>query len=464
MGQCNQRLFLFTVCTLQLISIIERQVFDLLGYQWLPIAANFIHIIFVIIGYFGGYQYRKSYLISYNVWQVLWLAWNAFVICIYLDVGVLNKDGEILNLGTGAASWWEVNGIGCRPYFSVNATFGTFNDQLEDFMRPPRPDLVDGCLLNYYYVEVIHAALQLSLSLCGALSAGLIIQNYKPEDDIYVSKARSRTTSLYSVQYSSTRGRSSPLEDELELNVNQLNTLTSNDPNRPMTPRRVKRRSVSRGSGRRKDTSQRSRQTYTNGLINEGYTGTMGTMGATGTSQRQRESQRKKRYVNAANRIIDDSSTSNDSVPFYAPSINPNGYPPAGYPPAGYPPPPTVRPPTSRPPALLPLPSIHAGHSNPMYQSSRPNSVYSISAQVEMESRPPSAHSSYSNWHGQRPSMALPAANLHGHSPTPSVATTNTFGVPSVPSAQVAPSHGYPNRSSAHYYNAPNGHEYGHYG
>jgi len=46
------------------ISIIERQVFDLLGYQWLPIAANFLHIICVIIGFFGGYQYRKSYLIA----------------------------------------------------------------------------------------------------------------------------------------------------------------------------------------------------------------------------------------------------------------------------------------------------------------------------------------------------------------------------------------------------------------
>ena len=76
------------------------------------------------------------------------------------------QDGEILNLGTGAASWWEVNGIGCRPYFSVNASFGgSFNDQLEDFLRPPRPDLVDGCLLNYYYVEVIHAAIQLTLSV-----------------------------------------------------------------------------------------------------------------------------------------------------------------------------------------------------------------------------------------------------------------------------------------------------------
>jgi hypothetical protein len=46
------------------ISTIERQVFDLLGYQWLPIAANFLHIIFIIIGFFGGYQYRRSYLIT----------------------------------------------------------------------------------------------------------------------------------------------------------------------------------------------------------------------------------------------------------------------------------------------------------------------------------------------------------------------------------------------------------------
>ena len=99
------------------ISTIERQVFDLLGYQWLPIAANFLHIVFVIFGFFGGYQYRKSYLITvtyllfylddfttfthnfcclslqYSVWQVLWLAWNSFVICFYLDIGVLNKVG-----------------------------------------------------------------------------------------------------------------------------------------------------------------------------------------------------------------------------------------------------------------------------------------------------------------------------------------------------------------------------------
>lgn len=74
----------------------------------------------------------------------------------------------MLNLGTGAASWWEVNGIGCKPYFSVNGSLATplhINVQLADIIRPPRPDWVDGCLLNYYYVEVIHAAVQLILAV-----------------------------------------------------------------------------------------------------------------------------------------------------------------------------------------------------------------------------------------------------------------------------------------------------------
>lgn len=288
-----------------------------------------------------------------------------------------------------------------------------------------------------------------------------------------VPKPRSRATSLYSVQYSSTRGRSSPLDDELELNVNQLNTLASQDPNRPMTPRRVKRRSVSRGSGRHSRSSQRtSRQpttstTTTNGLINEGYSGTItasqsGTLTSVSSQQRGRESLRKKRYVNPVSRMMDESSTSNDSMPAlpaYFPSSHPNG----GY---SAPPPPVNRdrlhmlnhraPPTSRPPAVLPPP----GHSNPLYQSSRPNSVYSISADVDY--RPPSAHSSYSNWHGQR-AMPMPANghassnHLHGHSPcnspTPSTATTacntNSFGVPS---GQVAS--GYSSRST-HYSNYP---------
>ena len=87
---------------------------------------------------------------------------------LFFTILLLVQNSEVLNLGTGAASWWEVNGIGCRPYFSVNGSLATplhINVQLADVLRPPRPDWVDGCLLNYYYVEVIHAAVQLILAV-----------------------------------------------------------------------------------------------------------------------------------------------------------------------------------------------------------------------------------------------------------------------------------------------------------
>jgi len=72
----------------------------------------------------------------------------------------------LLNLGTGAASWWEVNGIGCKPYFSVNGSQASpINLELADVLRPPRPDWVEGCLLGYVYVEAIHAAVQLILAV-----------------------------------------------------------------------------------------------------------------------------------------------------------------------------------------------------------------------------------------------------------------------------------------------------------
>lgn len=46
------------------LTIIARQVFEFLGYMWVPILANFLHMIFIIFGFFGAYQYRSKYLIS----------------------------------------------------------------------------------------------------------------------------------------------------------------------------------------------------------------------------------------------------------------------------------------------------------------------------------------------------------------------------------------------------------------
>ncbi|XP_075604140.1 sodium/potassium-transporting ATPase subunit beta-1-interacting protein 2 isoform X3 [Balearica regulorum gibbericeps] len=97
MGYCSGRCTLVAVCGAQLVSVLERQIFDFLGYQWAPILANFIHIIIVILGLFGTIQYRPRYITGYAVWLVLWVTWNVFVICFYLEAGDLSKGSPKLD-------------------------------------------------------------------------------------------------------------------------------------------------------------------------------------------------------------------------------------------------------------------------------------------------------------------------------------------------------------------------------
>ncbi|XP_030627771.1 sodium/potassium-transporting ATPase subunit beta-1-interacting protein 2 isoform X2 [Chanos chanos] len=91
MGCCSGRCTLAFICGIQLISILERQIFDFLGYQWAPILTNFMHIITVILGLFGTVQFRPRYVTGYAAWMVLWVSWNVFIICFYLEVGDLSK-------------------------------------------------------------------------------------------------------------------------------------------------------------------------------------------------------------------------------------------------------------------------------------------------------------------------------------------------------------------------------------
>uniref|UniRef100_A0A452HRT3 Sodium/potassium-transporting ATPase subunit beta-1-interacting protein n=1 Tax=Gopherus agassizii TaxID=38772 RepID=A0A452HRT3_9SAUR len=50
-----------------LVCVLERQIFDFLGYQWAPILANFVHIIIVILGLFGTIQYRPRYITGVSI-------------------------------------------------------------------------------------------------------------------------------------------------------------------------------------------------------------------------------------------------------------------------------------------------------------------------------------------------------------------------------------------------------------
>uniref|UniRef100_A0A8C4X1M4 Sodium/potassium-transporting ATPase subunit beta-1-interacting protein n=1 Tax=Eptatretus burgeri TaxID=7764 RepID=A0A8C4X1M4_EPTBU len=89
---------------------LERQVFDFMGYQWSPILSNFIHILVLVLGVFGTMQYRLRYLIAYAVWMVLWITWNAFLICFYLEVGGLSKVGHCFLKFVISVHSWTVRG------------------------------------------------------------------------------------------------------------------------------------------------------------------------------------------------------------------------------------------------------------------------------------------------------------------------------------------------------------------
>ncbi|XP_069739969.1 sodium/potassium-transporting ATPase subunit beta-1-interacting protein 3-like isoform X2 [Narcine bancroftii] len=158
MGCCTGRCALIFLCILQLLAALERQIFDFLGYQWAPILANFLHIIIVILGLFGTIQYRPRYIVVYAVWTALWVTWNIFIICFYLEVGGLSKDSDLLTFNISVHhSWWSEHGPGCvRREMSNNYVKSLDGHSYISVM---------GCIIDYHYIEVIHSSSQILLAV-----------------------------------------------------------------------------------------------------------------------------------------------------------------------------------------------------------------------------------------------------------------------------------------------------------
>ncbi len=369
------RNFIYTLCVLQLLTSVERQVFDFLGYMWLPILGNFLNIIFAIFCMFGVNQRRPNYVYSYCVWSLVWIAWNLFVTCYYMEVGNLDRRTDVLSLGTNSFSWWLANGYGCRPVYYHNISNELIIDSMETSSYfPLRPSEVHGCLLDYHYVEVIHACVQVALAVLGM--AASIYLTYLLVTDQRRSKPPQKA--LYSIEYSPQVNETANLGGGMHDNDLYVNTATAvavsgDDPNRPhMTPRRVKRRSYTRSSARSAKSLNRTKRSA---AANRAYSST-------------RESRSKS--VNPVTKLMElEPNRGNGAVP-------------------------------RRPHSGAGLDSSTSndidqqyGQINPAYESSRPNSIYSSStaggpllgrqhsAGVE-SSRPPSALTSYSNFHGQR--------------------------------------------------------------
>ncbi|XP_048205675.1 sodium/potassium-transporting ATPase subunit beta-1-interacting protein 4 [Perognathus longimembris pacificus] len=178
MGFCSGRCTLLALCALQLVTALERQVFDFLGYQWAPILANFIHIVMVILGLFGTIQYRTRYIVVYIVWAAVWITWNVFIICFYLEVGGLSKDSELLTFNLSPQrSWWLEHGLGCARKVEITAGFRVLHDQA----------LASGglCALEHSYVEALHSGLQILGALLGFVYGCYVVSVFTEEEDSF---------------------------------------------------------------------------------------------------------------------------------------------------------------------------------------------------------------------------------------------------------------------------------------
>ncbi|KAM8776380.1 sodium/potassium-transporting ATPase subunit beta-1-interacting protein 4 isoform 3-T3 [Rhynchonycteris naso] len=175
MGCCSGRCTLIVLCTVQLVTALERQVFDFLGYQWAPILATFIHIVMVILGLFGTIQYRPRYIVVYAVWAAIWVTWNVFITCFYLEVGGLSKDSELLTFNLSKhRSWWREHGPGCQ------------REEPAAGWRPPDGQALVpgvGCTLEHGYVEALHSTLQ--ILLVGFVYACYVVSVFTEEEDSF---------------------------------------------------------------------------------------------------------------------------------------------------------------------------------------------------------------------------------------------------------------------------------------
>ncbi|XP_078456850.1 sodium/potassium-transporting ATPase subunit beta-1-interacting protein 3-like [Lampetra planeri] len=186
MACCTGRCALIFICCLQMVAVLERQVFDFLGYQWAPILVNFLHVLLLILGLFGTVQCRPRYIVLYAAWSVLWVAWNVFIICLYLEVGGLTKSGDYLTFTASRhRSWFLEHGPGCTaeavdsgPALAGGAPDGGAPDG-HVLLR------VSGCLLEYPHLEVLHSGVHILLALFGFVYSCYVVSVITEEEDSF---------------------------------------------------------------------------------------------------------------------------------------------------------------------------------------------------------------------------------------------------------------------------------------
>uniref|UniRef100_A0A2K5R5S5 Sodium/potassium-transporting ATPase subunit beta-1-interacting protein n=1 Tax=Cebus imitator TaxID=2715852 RepID=A0A2K5R5S5_CEBIM len=109
MGFCSGCCVLIGLCIFQLVSALERRVLGSLGYWRAPVLASLATVV-VLLGLFGTVGYRPRH----TVVAVVWVTWNIFLICFYLEVRGLSQDRELLTFSLSQhRSCWHEHWLGC---------------------------------------------------------------------------------------------------------------------------------------------------------------------------------------------------------------------------------------------------------------------------------------------------------------------------------------------------------------
>lgn len=128
----------------------------------------------VIIGIFGGHQYRPGYISIYLLWQIVNITWNVFIVCFYLDIGPYTQstsgDYNLVNLGTGSRSWFEANGPLCNAIYNVS--------NLTDHIQLIKPVQVNGCYLDYRIIECVQAGIQILFAINTFLISFFLVYSF----------------------------------------------------------------------------------------------------------------------------------------------------------------------------------------------------------------------------------------------------------------------------------------------
>ncbi|XP_065063074.1 sodium/potassium-transporting ATPase subunit beta-1-interacting protein 3-like [Rhopilema esculentum] len=167
--QYHRRVFL-VVLSIHLLVALQRLVFDFLGYIWLLVILGIAELIFIIVGLFGGYQQRAKYLLTFAVWSVFWILLNIVVMILYIGVGSFTHDNNWLSFNQKNSSWYAEHGIGCK-----------LEKEPHSLQKVPK-----GCALNFKYVEIIQASLQVLLGVIGFILAIGLRKKVIIAKDVYV--------------------------------------------------------------------------------------------------------------------------------------------------------------------------------------------------------------------------------------------------------------------------------------